>query len=458
MSWDIAYRPVVQDPVIPPDPGSAPQWFLNLNYRQWTPIANGVGQTLAEQTPVPAPLQNQLGGAVTDLVCDWTGCAYDQALRRIYLPANGGHSSWCGNEGYWLDFMAASPRWRRLWDTTPNLNGSGAPYYPQFSDPLLNNASHWPTSPVGLYLDGRVTAGHNQGIVFAKNKVWFPFHNSWSNGAGDGSNLQFSVNLGHAGIVSAMASGVPMPWNLNNIAPWEIWGETPGVASGQVLFGSGDYDPITQKLWYFGGKGEVTVYGVCMDLSNPNAPVITPYVNQPPFNTGEFNTWHFICPELRIMVCGDSYDIPEQGRNHIAIFNLDTQVWTKAASMTGTPYWGDFQGNLAVGAGAGYCPVNHSAAIGHPRSIGPGFRRLVVPTKVVGGNTVYDSAGSWVWTSPSFTIASGTGPAEGSGTQQFGNTYTHFGTIQDMGNGETMVVSSSAVDKVWVYRCPPGGL
>lgn len=101
------------------EPSRAPPWFMNQAERTWVEVAGGAGYGDAWQSGsriiTVVPTGNYGGSGVSDVVNAWTGGCVSQALRELYLPCNGGHAAWAGNEIYALSLASDTPAWSRVW-------------------------------------------------------------------------------------------------------------------------------------------------------------------------------------------------------------------------------------------------------------------------------------------------------------------------------------------------------
>ncbi len=113
--------------------------------------------------------------------------------------------------------------------------------------------------------------------------------------------------------------------------------------------------------------------------------------------------------------------------------------------MTGTGFYDS-------GSGGVYVAVNHSIAVGNPRTTGRTIHRLLIPTKEIAGQTVYDPSGQWRWSElnpsgPPLTVAPGNS-----------DTYTKWNIVEDMGNGQAaLVVATDISGPTYVFKIPSAG-
>lgn len=430
---------------------TAPAWWSALADATGTTIATAAGKRLSDvATSPPSVLSDLSGGAVSDILADWTSMAVNQATGELMMAGHGGHSSWAGNEGFLLAARDAVPGWKLISASTPVFNGSAQVY----TTPEIGNNSTWPAGNRGRWKDGRPTAMHCTSEVYANGRIWYCGANSYSNQAGDGTaDYNPAYNLNFPALVAARAANTTLAWTASNTGPWEIWPPFAGMNFGTMSFGTGVYDPVTQTVWFLGAKGEFTIYAVAMNVANVSypgtPPTYTVYQWTPSFNTGEFASWVAIAPDLRLLIAADSYDIAAQGRPNVSVMDLSNPgAWTKMNTI-GTPYWGPFSGNLASGAGAFYVQANNSLCIGHQANQPQAITKLAIPTKIVSGNRVYDPAGTGAFSQL---------PWPGGPNSANSNCYRHWNTVEDMGDGRQGIFVSDEVNAVHVYKIPAAGL
>jgi len=398
-------------------PGSAPAWFLNLPDATWSSIA--VDGTLSKVLPSPIPDAHggDRPGAITDA---WTGAAVDQNRGEYIVAANGGHADYPGNEAYALALRSANPAWRRLTDPTPN-----------------DKLGDVTTQGNGRYADGRPRAMHSTFETFADGRVWFPLQNSVTSNDGGTVNGMVAFNRDLLGSASS-----PLPWTAANLGPWEIHAQPQpsGIWLGTVIFGVAAFDPVAHKIWALGGNSTNYTMYWSVDTTGTSLGKVTRYQSNQPF--GHWGGWVAVAPELRVLVAGDHL------KKVITVLDLNSPgSWKEISNVSGAGYFGQ-------GSGGVYIAANRTIAIGHPKAIGRTIQTLRIPTKVVNGQTVYDSAGQWVWGTrnpggPTFSMPSG------------GNndSYSKWNIVQDMGNGQSAIVVLTDIHTAtYVYKVPRAGI
>src|SRR5581483_7663621 len=96
--------------------------------------------------------------------------------------------------------------------------------------------------------------------------------------------------------------------------------------------------------------------------------------------------WAQICPDLGIVVAGDS------DFDRVCVLNIATNTWV-APSQSGTPYTPyTGSGNYI---GVVYIPASRSLVLLDPKNAGSTYYKLAIP---VSGSS-YNPAGTWVWSS-----------------------------------------------------------
>lgn len=475
--------------ILPAGNATVPNWFRSLTPGHWTTIANSGSARLSQVLPTPRPLHPILGGADTDLACDWNGASVNPEAGEYMFINHGGHSSWAGNDGYALTVRADSPLWKRLSDPTPmayvpDTSVCDAAVQPGASNPSNNRC--WPGGTqqpeagtggaLGRLLDGpgglgRPAATHSSPGGYGNNKVFFALSNSYSNSAGDGTNMFYAYDLRHPALVTARAANTPLAHTTANLGPYRIYGPVMDGASplniaagsGWFTFGSSAIDEYTQKLWYFGGKGAATPIAMATDTAfkgDGPAPYTLYKWSAPDGLAGNFFTWHAIAYDLRIGILGNSVDTSAgagTSTDTVYIFDLDNPAagLTKITSFSGTGYWGIYQGFLGkCFAGGIYSREDNSVLIGDPNGIGAQIYKLKIPTSGSGFNKTYNSGGTWIWSN---STPSGTGPGYLQGGATSGNTYTRFNKM-NMGNGLSAAVVCSDINAVQVLYIPTAGL
>jgi hypothetical protein len=399
-------------------PGSAPQWFVKMADATWGTIA--ASGTIAKVLPNPVP--HVAGGPdqPASIMSAWTGGGVDQNRGEFILAGNGGHADYPGNEAYALSVRDENPAWRRLADPTPN-------------DQLGDTN----TTGNGSYNDGRPRAMHSTFECYGDGRVWFPLQNSVTSNDGGTVNRVVAFNRDMLGSASS-----PLPWSASSLGPWEIYGApfAAGQYLGGVIFGVSAFDRIGHKVWALGGNGaNYSVYW-SVDTAGSTLGKITKYQANQPF--GNWGTWVVVATDLRILVAGDHL------RQVITVLDLTNPTnITQVSNVTGT-------GFFTQGGGGAYIPANKTIAVGNAQGAGTAIRKLKIPTKISGGQTVYDPNGQWQWNSISASSAVTMSIPAGNS-----DSYTKWNVIEDMGNGQSAIVVATDINgPVYVYKVPLAGL
>ena len=400
-------------------PGSAPAWFVNMPDASWATVAaNG---TIFQVLPSPVPHVSGHADSPDSITAAWSGGGVDQARGEYILAANGGHSDYPGNEAYALSLRDETPAWRRITDPTPNGN---------FGDTSDEGN--------GLYTDGRPRAMHSSFESYGDGRVWFPLLNSVTSNGGGTINRVAALNRDKLG-----AAATPAPWTSANLGPWEVYGQpfTQGTDLSQMIFGVSAFDSVGHKVWALGGNSANSTIYWSVDTTGSTVGTVRRYqANQ---SVGHWGGWACVATDLRILVAGDHL------RSVITVLDLNNPGagWQQVSNVVGTGYFN-------AGSGGAYIPANRSIAVGFPTKLGTSFRKLKIPTKVVSGSTVYDSAGQWQWNtiSPasSITISNPGGNS---------SAYSKWNVVENMGNGQSAIVVLTDINApTYVYKVPPAGL
>jgi len=442
--------------------GTAPQWFVDQAPGTWSKIAGASGQRIGDVLPGYQPWTS--AGSASTIITSWTGGSVNQGRRELLLVANGGHADYSGNEAYGLQLGEATPRWRRLTDPTTSaqigtVDSSGRP---------VDNVS------VAAYGDGRPRAMHTfQVPQFVDGRVWFAYQNSYSSGPGSSCMGIWSFDREalysrHGNSTLAYSASDPFPWVSHGAAK---------VSNGYTFnFPATAYDSVNKVIWVLPGQwnGNV-IYGVSVAPATLGATINVTAADAIP----NLSAWAVVAPDLQIMIAGvyrdQSMTSPLQD---IWVFNLGSapgfssrigsgqstgyyHTRIPAPNMDWDPnnFWqGTYTrvelGQYAPGLGAAYRQRCHSVFLGDVGVLGGTIRKLQIPTKVVGGVTVYDPAGTWAFSSVTPTSGVTAFNSVTSGVYQ--GAYSKFNVVQDMdgtGNG-ALVCISDYLGPTYVYKLP----
>jgi hypothetical protein len=403
--------------------GRAPGWFEALAEGTWIAIASDA--TIRDVLPDPIPHVDAHADNPASITGAWSGGAVDQVRGELILAGNGGHADYPGNEAYAIALREESPRWRRLSDPTPN-------------DLLVGDDISGPMGAV--YRDGRPRAMHATFECFGDGRVWFPFQNSFTSGGGGGTDAVLSYDRDSLG-----AAATPLAWTMDDLGPWRFHGRLPAIIDlSAMIFGGCAFDPVTHRVWALGGNSaNYTVYW-SVDTSGPT--LGESHIYRRDLSFGHWGGWLAVAHDLRILVAGD------HERNAITVLDLDRAGeggdWTQIDDASRA-------GFFRAGSGGVYVAANHTIGAGDPRETGAEIHRLRIPTRVDGGETVYDPSGTWTW---STLRPGGAIPAVRPGGGNHA-AHTKWNIVEDMGNGRSAIVFVGDIDgPLYVYKIPLEGL
>jgi hypothetical protein len=215
-------------------PSTAPSWFTAMPDKTWTAIAGGTGfgssyqngKTIGNVAPTPSPPGAEGYYGALD---DWTGACVSQSLKEMYLPAQGGHNGYYGNEVYCLNLSAAQPTWSVIWGPTPNANISTG-------DPSSYNNVSW----LYEYSDGSAPATHSwDSHIYCDNngRIWLTIGDASPSGIWSTTTYSIDRNntaagwMFHGRLAAYVTSAEVNAYNF-------LWQEGPGA-----------FDPVTNTIW-----------------------------------------------------------------------------------------------------------------------------------------------------------------------------------------------------------------
>jgi hypothetical protein len=408
----------------------APAWFTGMANNTWIGIAAGAGSGLAaaqsgnqlsDVAPNPLPLGNEGQQAIIN---DWTGACANQALAEYYLPAQGGHSGYYGNEVYCLNLNAAVPGWQRIWGPTPN------------SQILTSELGYNP--PAFGHADGNPRTLHGWFNVFCDNggNLWVTMIDANPSGAW-GTNTY-----------SIARSNLGAGWVYNGRLFPSVPGGSPGSSFGWQE-GPGAFDPVSNQIWksadFATSDGTVTIKcastfgaGAQSQSSGPQVPGSTVYNTYLP-GSGLTGGWSVVLSDKspRCWVAGNL------NSSNLAVMDLvnNPGVWNSVAT-SGSGQWND-------GDGAVYLPGSNAIYV-----YGVGNGATIKKLSINGNNPL---TASYTWSQVS--------PASGNSVtptafqpSQFNGVYSKLQIIENMGNGQAaLVVACGISGPTYVYKMPAGG-
>ncbi len=138
-----------------------PTWRLAMAANTWAVVpSNTLSSINAENNvainpnyPSSAPWHAITG--FTGITSAWNGMAWDEATATAWLPLQGGHADWGGNEPYKNCFFSNSPAWSMVRNPTGAIGNTGT-----LNDGLESS---------GVFFDGRLRPGHSY-----NNNIYVP--------------------------------------------------------------------------------------------------------------------------------------------------------------------------------------------------------------------------------------------------------------------------------------------
>jgi hypothetical protein len=412
-------RHVVQDGG---DPGTAPQWFLDLPEGEWVAICENSNQQITNVLPSPKPTLNQspyswnnIDGAIVN---SWNGGYVDQSRNTYGFCANGGHADYAGNEIYELDLRVdtlAELAWSRRTTPTPTATM-------QAEDLGLGGDGH--------YTDDRSRSMHNTFQVWGDGRIWMPAQNSVCSADGGFSKRCVSFDRDSLGDGS-------FPRNYAGSDFWDNHGVIPTAYSGDTMkFGVAAFDRVGHKAWGLSGESANNTVYWSVDTQGVTLGDMTAYDSGQEMGSW---TWATVAHDLGIMIAGDKL------RGYASVLDLSDPGagWT-TPSVSGTGLFS------SGGCGAVYDEANHCVYVGDPANIGNNVRKLVLPKS----GSSYNPGGSHVWSN--INVPGDTITISGGGNQ---GVYSKFNKVDDMGNGQGLLIFCGAyAGPTYVCKLPTGGL
>lgn len=409
---------------------TTPAWFLAMPDQTWAAIAQGAsngstyqqGARLSDVAPNPAPPGNT---GQTAIVNAWTSAAVNQGRRTIYLPAQGGHADYWGNEVYALDLSTAQPAWQRIWGPTPNAQIST-------TDLGYNHLSM-------AYADGSPRPLHGWQNVFcsADGRVWITMSNA--NPSGEWSTVCYSIDP------SNTAAG----WMFHGRLYPSIPGGSPG-SSFSWQDGAGAWDPVTDTIWkaadFATGNGTVSIdcattvaAGQQNQSTGPQTPgstVYSTYMPSPPDWTG----WSAVLKDFtrRCWLVGRA----TAGQLEIMDVVNSPGVW-HGITTSGTGRWNNSDGAV-------YHPASKAVLV-YGTALGASMMKLAIT-----GTDPLTASYAWSTIAPNASNTITPVPGQPS---NFNGVFSKFNLIEDMGNGQSaLIVVCDPAGPTYVYKLPVGGV
>lgn len=402
-------------------PGSAPSWFVNQAERTWVQVAGGGamaqtwqrGSRIFDVKPDPLPPG---GDGIRAVHNNWTGGCASQELGEYYLPAQGGHNGYYGNEIYALALREETPTWRRIWGPTPN---------PQI---LTNNLGYNP--PNTSHADGnpRPTHGWFLQICDGNSRIWH-IGGGYASPSGEWGTTLYSIDRNN------LAAG----WTFHG----RLWTSVPGGAPGSSFgFQSGPcaYDRKRHVMWV-GAEFATNDAIAQVDLSSALAagrqnqstgPAVAGRTIIDAAYVGLNDAWSIVLHDR----ASPLWVIGRTSTNRLWILDpSNPSAGFRERTTSGTGSW-------APGCGAAYVAAHNRIYIGGTET-GSVVRYLTVPADPL--------TGTWTWG----TLSNGAGSVTPAPGYQYNGTFSKFQVIEDMGNGQAAIALMTNVEgATYVYKLP----
>lgn len=410
---------------------TAPSWFTSMGTKEWTQLADQADFTAVAQLPEPT-MGN--GSGISIIVGNFCGGCIDHVRRELLLVANGGHSDYCGNEGYAFAFGLEVPTWYRLTNRTPD----GSIIYETSGSGLGNVRVQ--------YADGLCRAMHTWNVpVFHDGKVWFAYETDYSRGNSGNTSAAWSFSRDACGdnygafpiayaTVAANGGDGPGFWQYLGLKR----SEEPQESS------LGCYDHVNNRIIGIdptpgdsvpAGLDDETVWTI-----NPTNPTGSPeHFNVKPISGNPTLNWACATKTTPgIVVCGAT-------SGELYVWDLSNRSGTKltARTVSGSSGWDGTYGWYGV-----WHEPSNAILMYNMRVMG-GSKTVV---KLSMDNTSDPFNSSWTASNISGAAGGVTPPAAAV------NSYSKFNLIPDMGNGQGCLVVADYAQGVYAYKLPSGAL
>lgn len=401
-------------------PGSAPAWFVNQQSQTWTQIAGGSGMTQAWQKgarifdvkPSPLPPGNDGINAVHN---NWTGGCASQSRGEYYIPAQGGHDGYYGNEIYALALRNEVPTWQRIWGPTPNAQ--------------ILTADLGYNPPATSHADGSPRPTHGWFTPQCSNddRIWLVGSPAYSNPVGTWGTSVYSISRLN------LAPG----WTYHG----RLWTSVPGGAPGSSFgFQSGPcaYDRVGNLMYAAADMATndgISSFNVasCVAAGPQNqstGPAVPSRVLINEGFTGLNGAWSAVLQNYSVRY----WVVGRPSTSRLWILNpQNTAAGFQERATSGTGSW-------SQGCGAVYVAAHNAIYVAGVET-GATVRKLTVPADPL--------TGAWQWS----TITNGAGSATPQAGFQYNGTFGKLQVIEDMGNGQAALVLMSNVEgATFVYK------
>lgn len=403
--------------------GGAPTWFLNMADKTWAVVAQGAagvaayqkGNRISDVVPNPLP-----PGSTSAIVTAWTGASVSQTLKEYYLPAQGGHTDYQGNEVYVLNVQGAVPGWQRIWGPTPNSQ-------------ILTTALGY-NPPAFSDGDGNPRSTHGWFNVFCDNngRLWLTMINAQPNG--DWGTNTYSIDRNNT------AAG----WMYHGRLYPTIPGGSPGSSFGWQS-GAGAFDPSTNKIWkradFYVSAGVVSIDCAAAVAAGPQSQTTGPQVAGCTFF--ENHDVVGVSPVPSAITSGTVTPcwvqiLPSGAINVLDLSNPAGGLLTPSSSGTA----------LTVnGEGAVWHAASNALLIGDI-SLGASIKKLALSSND-------PRTATYTWSTVAPAAGNTVTPTADSG---YNGHFAKWQIINDMGNGQSAIVVCPSLSAVYVYKLPAAGV
>lgn len=235
VSYSVASGQPIYGGIVP-----VPAWRSAIAPNTWAEVGNALvsvdpklDDTINPNHPLNSPWNGTVGQ--NGLVIAYSGACFDEAGQVLWLPLQGGHADYAGNEPYKIDLSVDSPVWEMVRNPSGALGNEG----------VLTNSTA--AENTGLYDDGRPRAIHSY------NKcVYIP-------GVGPAISTQGNCSFTASG-------GTDKPILISPITgEMTLHGADNPYSSAPS--GSGAcYDPTRHCIWYKGwNTGFIAKYDIALN-------------------------------------------------------------------------------------------------------------------------------------------------------------------------------------------------
>jgi hypothetical protein len=428
-----------------------PAYLQGVSSLQWVAVASQASEKIAAQaqSPMPGRTLSGVGWASGDYDA-WAGAVVDQSRKEMIRPAGGGHLDGSDNSAFGINLGLDAPRWRRLTAPSPD------------SVFQASRTRAQPTAPnADRYTDGLPPAMHHgSDMQFQNGRVWWTQQTSVS---GEGTSATSSSGFNGNWVIpacmsldrDAIGSGPitesdsRFPLSYAATAPaWRQHGRTSQFWVNQLGgFGCSAALPSRDLVYGFlPTAADTDEYGIVNTATGATEDTRASYTTA---NVALISpAWAVGCDDLDIVIVGRA------GTATIRVLIASTGVW-HTVSVPNSYRWNEYDAATEGLFTGGYNPVYHEAShsilfYDWNQSSSGKIRQLKIPTS--GG--AYNQGWTWTWaelTTTNFTT-------NGTGAQIGGkNTYGKFNLIEDIGNGEPVLVLHPRID-LPVYVCRIGSI